>query len=73
MTADEIKTRIAAIEALATYYAEAAHGLEDKLREDFLCWLIEPTTTALHSRDHIVELAKLVLSTSEIEFSRWTA
>lgn len=69
---DEIKARVAEIQGVRDD-AEHAHALEDRLREDFLRWLIEPTTTALYTRKHIVTLATLVLSTSEIEFSRWTA
>ncbi len=48
---------------------EHAHFEEDKLRENFLialsCGNIEP--------GDVVEIAKIVLSTSSIDFPRWYA
>lgn len=65
MTIEEVKKRIDEIKMKA-HDDEAAHGMEDSLREEVL----EAIAFGAHNAK---ELAKIVLTTSEIEFSRWCA
>ena len=67
MTIHEIKERIQAIKDCAGD-DEAAHSMEDTLREEFIAY-VHITSEV----EHLSEKAKLILSTSEIEFSRWCA
>jgi hypothetical protein len=66
MTVDEIKKRIAAIEAMKAD-DEAAHGAEDELYQDVLYAI------AGGRCDDARACANEVLKTKEIEFSRWCA
>lgn len=66
MTTEEIKARIASI-AARSGDDESAHGAEDQLRADFLQYVSEVAPPSL------AEKAKLVLSTSHIDFARWCA
>lgn len=68
MTIDEIRERVAAIEAVAGD-PEAAHGREDDLREDFIRYL----GTNFDLPPEIREMAALVASTSSLDFPRWCA
>jgi hypothetical protein len=45
---------------------EKAHSLEDQLRE----WFIQDIA---NSKNELAELARLVLSTNDIDFQRWYA
>lgn len=62
-----VKRRINQIKAEADD-PELAHIDEDSLRADVLKSIIETSTDPIS-----VELAKLALSTSKIDFSRWYA
>ncbi|MDD5543930.1 MAG: hypothetical protein PHX83_12220 [Acidobacteriia bacterium] len=62
MTTKDIKGFISEIDSVKTDY-EKAHALEDELREDFI-------KEVAKRRDEIGEMAKLILSTNEIEFAR---
>lgn len=64
MTIAEIKTRINAIES-EVWDPETAHLLEDTLREDVLCYLAQVAPAELG------EMARLAVSTRDIEFPRW--
>ncbi len=66
MITEEIQKRIAVIKDSEWDY-EVAHGLEDKLREDFIRYVatLEIPTLA--------EKAKLILSTEDIDFPRYCA
>ena len=46
---------------------EAAHSMEDGLRNEFIEFIAE------HGPEDLAEMAKEVLKTNEIEFSRWYA
>ena len=66
MTEKEIKKRIKKIEKISSDCGdEVAHGLEDELREEFIKYIAD------YGDMHLVEKAKLVLSTNDIEFARW--
>jgi len=69
VTIAEIKERIRAIEgeAEAPGDPEVAHGLEDGLWEDVLRYLAQVAPAELG------EIARLAVSTRDIDFPRWTA
>ena len=68
MTIAEIERRILEIRACAED-DEAATSLETSLRDDFIAWLcLEPQPVEL-----VQQMARLVLSTSGIEFYRGCA
>lgn len=48
---------------------ESAHGLEDKLRLDFL----QAVANRIYPPDVVAPLAAYVLTTSNIQFARWCA
>lgn len=64
MTVDEVKRRVAEIEALA-FDDEAAHSEEDKLRADVL------RAIAAGDCADPAAIAQAVLETSKIDFARW--
>jgi hypothetical protein len=66
MTLEEIQKRIDAIDAIADD-DESAHSLEDQLYTDFINYVASINNESLAAK------AKLVLSTQNIEFSRWCA
>lgn len=68
MTTEEIQKRVIEIQEIARD-DEAAHAREDELRDDFIAYV------ASLSKQHpgLAKKAKLVLSTSDIELSRWCA
>ncbi len=47
--------------------AEAAHATEDALRRDFIKWVSEGEAT------NAQEIARMILSTDDIDFPRWCA
>ena len=49
---------------------ERAHCIEDELRELFIYWIANPNDNPLPNP---VFIANTVLSTNDIEFSRWCA
>ena len=62
MTNEEIERRIQGIKDMAAANdGEAAHGLIDELQKDFISYIAE-------SNDSVGDKARLVSSTSEIEF-----
>lgn len=65
MTIEELKTRIEEIRRMSGD-DEFAHSREDSLRHDVLTAIAEGATNA-------ADLAKEVLKTSDIDFSRWCA
>ena len=64
MTIDEIRERI---EEIKRCHDQKAHELEDKLYEDFIAFVSESQSSEL------AELAKEVLKTKDLSFSRWYA
>lgn len=66
MTVEEINKRIAEIKSFKSD-DERAHDMEDSLRSDFIDYIAEGGVEDLQ------EKAKLVASTAEISFCRWTA
>ena len=48
---------------------ECAHGYEDSLR----AWFISCAAKGMYSKKELIEVAKIVESTSEIKFARWCA
>lgn len=68
MTKQCIQARIAEIHDNA-YDPETAHAMEDDLMIDFL----KAIAAFKISQDDLVELAQLVLTTSELDFPRWHA
>ena len=64
MTIDEIRERI---EEIKRNHDQIAHELEDKLYADFITFVAESQSSELD------ELAKEVLKTKELSFSRWYA
>lgn len=67
MTLKEIKSSIQDIEK-SSWDDEAAHSNEDALRERFIEYV-----ASLKDLPSLSKKAKLVLSTGDIEFSRWCA
>jgi hypothetical protein len=68
MTTKEITQRIEDIKA-SSGDNEEAHGLEDKLREDFILYV----STLTNLSPFLAEKAELVLTTNLIDFERWRA
>lgn len=66
MTLEEVRKRVAEI-VKGQDDPEEAHYAEDRLREDLLSYLAEVAPAELG------ELAKLAVSTSELDFMRWYA
>jgi len=66
MNGQEIIDRVVKIEAMS-FDAEMAHVEEDQLYADFIRHVQDEAGTELS------EMARLVLTTSEIEFPRWCA
>jgi hypothetical protein len=66
MTLEEIQNRIEEIRQ-KSYDDEAARDMEDALREDSIRWIAEVDGIGFEQK------AKLVLTTNNIEFERWTA
>lgn len=52
---------------------EVAHALEDALRAVVLQTIADTVTLAKTDRHDVAELARVALSTSELDFSRWCA
>ena len=48
---------------------EVAHSLESNLRD----WFIKCISYGMYEKDELIELANIINSTSNIEFSRWFA
>ncbi len=67
MTLEQIQEKVDEIK-IAAADDERAHSLEDDLMFAFITWLAKECY-----EDLIREKAKLVLSTSEIDFARWCA
>lgn len=66
MTSQDITLRIASIATLARHERDAsAHDAEDELRADFI------RHVSNGSSEH-AEMARMILSTDDIAFSRWT-
>ena len=68
MTLGEIQQQIERINALKDDN-EAAHGEEDDLRNAFICYIAESDIVPPTIR----KKARLVLSSNDIEFTRWYA
>lgn len=66
MLTDHVKQKVAEIIEVRDDY-EKAHGLEDQLYEDFVQYICDTGTTDQRS------LARVVLSTKDIDFPRYTA
>jgi hypothetical protein len=66
MTIAQIQERIQDIKATAGD-DEMAHSLEDVLREDFIRYV------STYEDESLAVAARLVLSTSEMDFHRWCA
>ena len=69
MKADEVRARIKEIRrrGIDERDDEAAHGEEDDLRADVLRYIAEAAP------EPFAELARLALSTDDLDFSRWCA
>ncbi len=65
MNIEEIQYRIKAINEIS-HDDEAAHSLEDRLYEDFIKHVSK-------RKDKIGNMARQILATQEIDFSRWCA
>jgi hypothetical protein len=61
-----IRQRVWEIASMA-HDPEAAHGEEDRLHKQFIEYI------ASHGPDPFAEMAKEVLKTEDIDFSRWCA
>ena len=48
---------------------EIAHGVEDDLRG----WFIESCAKGLYTKKEMIKIGKIVASTENIDFARWTA
>lgn len=68
MDINQINERVSDISASVGDY-EVAHGLEDKLRRDF----IEYVSSSLHASTELREMAKAVLTTEKLDFPRYCA
>ena len=68
MTLDDLKKNIEHLKSIA-HDDECAHGFEDQIREQVLDLIANGTLT----RDEMIEFARIVLTTSEIDFARWCA
>ncbi len=68
MTSEEVIARLGELRARAGD-DESAHGLEDALRHDVL----KAIASGEQTYEECCELARLALSTTEIEFERWCA
>ncbi len=68
LTLEEAIKRVAKIEA-SKGDDEMAHSMEDELAFDF----INELAMGSYAIDEAIEIAKVVQSTSQIEFSRWCA
>ncbi len=66
MTRNDAERRVEEIRALAGD-ADAAHTAEDALRRDFIKWVSEGEAT------NAQEIARMILSTDDIDFPRWCA
>lgn len=71
MTLKEIEARIFHIHEIRGD-DEMAHSEEDKLRDDFITYIASLSCLS-DELAYLPEKARLVLTTSEIEFSRWCA
>ena len=69
MTTEEIERKIGIIVDLVAkeVYDEEAHILEDQLRHAFIVHV------ATHGSDELKAMARLVLSTTDLDFCRWYA
>lgn len=67
MTIEEIKKRIEEIKAKAEEDYEVAHVLEDELYKHFIAYVAQDKDA------DIAEKAALVLTTGELDFTRWYA
>jgi hypothetical protein len=67
MTREEIEQAVAEIAKMGSWDDERAHCSEDQLREAFIRHVADTAGGELS------ELARLVLTTSDMEFSRWYA
>ena len=66
MTLQEVHDRVEFIKRVAGD-DEAAHVAEDQLHEDFIAWVHASGAVEL------AEMARVVLTTQDVEFSRWYA
>ena len=67
MTANEARRAVRHIKAMSgAGDHEAAHSEEDELREAFIRFVSK-------GRGQLAEIAKIVLSTEEVDFERWAA
>ena len=66
MTIKDVQYRVDGIRAI-NGDDEAAHSMEDDLMRDFIQYVADTATPSL------AEKARVVLSTSEINFNRWCA
>ncbi|MCK5016933.1 MAG: hypothetical protein KAS32_07655 [Candidatus Peribacteraceae bacterium] len=65
MTIKEAKNRIEHLKEIAGD-DEAAHIEEDDLRDDFILYVAK-------RKDRIGKIAKIILTSEEVQFSRWCA
>ena len=66
MTIEDAKTRVQAIKDIAGD-DEVAHGTEDHLYQQFIEDIANGQT------EDIQEIAKIILTTEDIDFARWCA
>lgn len=69
MTIKDIQDRIDHIKSIV-HDDEVAHGREDKLRADFIKYV---GTLENNTDVNLAQKARLVLTTNDIEFTRWYA
>jgi len=50
---------------------EVAHSIEDALYASFLYWIVEPTSCI--TPEVVIDMARKILASKEIEFPRWTS
>jgi len=65
MTVNEAKQKVETLKEIAGD-DEAAHGFEDNLRDDFIRY-------AATEKGKVGRIARIILTTSKIDFCRWCA
>jgi hypothetical protein len=74
MTKDDIRAAIKDIQA-ESWDPEAAHCKEDRLREDFIAYIANMPPAVMYAGNgvsvNLPEMAKMVLETNDINFTRW--
>lgn len=67
MTTEEIQKRLDDIRA-SSGDSEIAHGMDDRLRADFIKYI-----ATFDSLPSLAAKARMILTTDDMQFERWTA